>query len=62
MKEKVKSAIPCLLTATVSICVCFLFTALLLRPQPQHIGVVDLDAVADGSYIGVCQTNFSLPW
>jgi len=53
MKEKVKSAIPCLLTATVSICVCFLFTALLLRPQPQHIGVVDLDAVADGSYIDV---------
>lgn len=57
MKEKVKSTIPCLLTAVGSICVCFLFMALLLRPQPLHIGSVDLDAAADGSYIGVCQNK-----
>lgn len=57
MKGKVKSAIPCLLTAAVSICACFLFTALLLRPQPLHIGAVDLDTAADGSYIGVCQNK-----
>ena len=40
-----------------SICACFLFTALLLRPQPLHIGSVDLDTAADGSYIGVCQNK-----
>lgn len=57
MKEKVKSTIPCLLTAVGSICVCFLFMALLLRPQPLHIGSVDLDAVADGFYIGVCKNK-----
>ena len=55
MKEKVKKAIPCLLTAAATVCACFLFVAVLLRPQPLHIGTVDLDTVADGAYIGVCQ-------
>lgn len=36
-----------------AVCVCFLLTALLLRPQPLLIGAVALDAAADGSYIGV---------
>ena len=52
MKEKVKKAIPCLLTAAATVCACFLFVAVLLRPQPLHIGTV-----ADGAYIGVCQNK-----
>ena len=51
MKEKVKKAIPCLLTAAATVCACFLFVAVLL------IGTVDLDTVADGAYIGVCQNK-----
>ena len=57
MKEKVKKAIPCLLTAAATVCAYFLFVAVLLRPQPLHIGTVDLDTVADGAYIGVCQNK-----
>ena len=31
--------------------------ALLLRPQALEIGTVDLNTVADGEYIGVCQNK-----
>ncbi|MBD5444567.1 MAG: FMN-binding protein [Lachnospiraceae bacterium] len=37
--------------------VCFAVFALLLRPQSLEIGMVDLNTVADGEYIGVCQNK-----
>jgi len=37
--------------------VCFAIFALLLRPQTLEIGTVDLNTVADGEYIGVCQNK-----
>ena len=36
---------------------CFAVFALLLRPQALEIGTVDLNTVADGEYIGVCQNK-----
>lgn len=35
----------------------FAVFALLLRPQALEIGTVDLNTVADGEYIGVCQNK-----
>ena len=48
-----------LLSATILITalVCFAAFALLLRPQVLEIGAVDLNMVADGEYIGVCQNK-----
>lgn len=37
--------------------VCFAIFALLLRPQTLEIRTVDLNTVADGEYIGVCQNK-----
>lgn len=57
MKGKWKKAVPYLLTIVVTICVCFAVVAVVLRPQTLSIGTVDLNAVADGEYIGVCQNK-----
>lgn len=46
-----------LLTAAVALCAGFATTALLLRPQRLEIGTIDLHAVQDGDYIGVCQNK-----
>ena len=35
----------------------FAIAAALLRPQTLSIGTVDLNTVADGEYIGVCQNK-----
>ena len=35
----------------------FAIFALLLRPETLEIGTVDLNTVADGEYIGVCQNK-----
>lgn len=57
MKGKWKKAVPYLLTIVVTICVCFAVVAVVLRPQILSIGTVDLNTVADGEYIGVCQNK-----
>ncbi len=57
MKGKWKKAVPYLLTIVVTICVCFAAVAIVLRPQTLSIGTVDLNTVADGEYIGVCQNK-----
>ena len=57
MKEKMKKVIPFFITIAATLCAGFIFVAFLLRPQPLHIGTVDLGTVADGSYIGVCQNK-----
>ncbi len=57
MKGKWKKAVPYLLTIVVTICVCFAVAAVVLRPQTLSIGTVDLNTVADGEYIGVCQNK-----
>lgn len=41
----------------ITICVCFAIAAVVLRPQNLSIGTVDLNMVADGEYIGVCQNK-----
>lgn len=38
----------------------FTIVALLLRPRTLDIGQVDLNAVGDGTYIGVCQNKLKL--
>ena len=55
MREKLK--IQYLITIAATLCVCLILVAFLLRPQPLQIGAVHLGAVADGSYIGVCQNK-----
>lgn len=57
MKGKWKKAVSYLITIAVTICVCFAVVAALLRPQTLSIGKVDLNMVADGEYIGVCQNK-----
>lgn len=57
MSEKMKKALPYLITIAVTLCAGFILMALLLRPQPLQIGTVDLGTVADGVYIGVCQNK-----
>ncbi len=57
MRAKMKRAVPYLLTAAVTACVCFALVAVFLRPQPLDIGTVDLHTISDGSYIGVCQNK-----
>ena len=57
IKEKMRKAIPYLITAAVAFCAAILLVALLLRPQSLVIGTTDLSMVADGEYIGVCQNK-----
>lgn len=57
MKEKLKKVVPYLLTIAATLCVSFMLMAFLLRPKPLQISTVDLSAVEDGSYIGVCQNK-----
>ena len=57
MSAKLKRAVPYLLTAAATACVCFALVAVFLRPKPLDIGTVDLSTISDGSYIGVCQNK-----
>ena len=57
MREKIRKAIPYLITAAVAFCAAILLVALLLRPKSLVIGTTDLSTVADGEYIGVCQNK-----
>ena len=57
MKGKWKKAVSYLITIAVTICVCLAIVAVVLRPQTLSIGTVDLNTVADGEYIGVCQNK-----
>ena len=57
MKEKIKKVVPFILTITATLCVGFILVAFLLRPQVLDIGTVDLNTIADGEYIGVCQNK-----
>lgn len=62
MKEKVKSTIPCLLTAAGSICVCFLFMACCSvhsRCTLVRLILMPLRTVSISAYAKI---NFSLPW
>lgn len=60
MKEKMRKAIPYLITAAVAFCAAILLVTLLLRPKSLVIGTTDLSTVADGEYIGVCQNKILL--
>ncbi|MCR1839004.1 FMN-binding protein [Murimonas intestini] len=53
-KKKVLSFLATILTTAL---VCFAVFAILLRPQTLEIGMVDLNTVTDGEYIGVCQNK-----
>jgi len=57
MKEKMKKIVPYCLTIAATLCVGFILVAFLLRPQALDIGTVDLNTIADGEYIGVCQNK-----
>ena len=57
MKEKMKKVVPYCLTIAATLCVGFILGAFLLRPQALDIGTVDLNTIADGEYIGVCQNK-----
>lgn len=53
----IKKVFPFGATILITAFVCFAIFALLLRPQTLEIGTVDLNTVADGEYIGVCQNK-----
>ena len=57
MKEKARKVIPYLITAAMAFCAAIILAALLLRPRPLAIGTADLNTIADGEYIGVCQNK-----
>lgn len=57
MKEKMKKVVPYCLTIAATLCVGFILVVFLLRPQALDIGTVDLNTIADGEYIGVCQNK-----
>lgn len=57
MEKKWKKVVPYLLTAAVTVCICFAVVAVILRPQPLQVGTVDLGTVEDGKYIGICQNK-----
>lgn len=46
-----------LVTILITTLVCFTAFAILLRPQTLEIGMLDLNTVTDGEYIGVCQNK-----
>lgn len=52
-----KKAFSYLATISITALICFTAFALLLRPQSLDIDTVDLNSVADGEYIGVCQNK-----
>ena len=53
----IKKVFPFATAILITAFVCFAIFALLLRPQTLEIGTVDLNTVADGEYIGVCQNK-----
>lgn len=53
----IKKVFPFLAAILVTAFLYFAVFALLLRPQALEIGTVDLNTVADGEYIGVCQNK-----
>ena len=53
----IKKVFPFLAAILVTAFLFFAVFALLLRPQALEIGTVDLNTVADGEYIGVCQNK-----
>lgn len=57
---KLKKMLPFVATTAITLLVAFVAVAFLLRPQTLEIGSVDLDMVADGQYIGVCQNKILL--
>lgn len=54
---KLKKMLPFMATVAITLLVAFVAVAFLLRPQTLEIGPVDLDMVADGEYIGICQNK-----
>lgn len=54
---KKKKVYPFLITILITAFLCFATVALALRPQTLDIGMVDLNTVPNGEYIGVCQNK-----
>lgn len=54
---KFKKALSYILTALLAFCLGVFALACVIRPQPLSVGDMDLSAVADGEYIGVCQNK-----
>lgn len=46
-----------MITILITAFLCFATVALALRPQTLDIGMVDLNTVPNGEYIGVCQNK-----
>jgi len=55
MKRKIVLAV--VVTAILTGLLSFMVMALFLRPTTLDIGAVDLNTVADGEYIGICQNK-----
>jgi len=55
MKRKIVLAV--VVTAILTGLLSFMAMALFLRPTTLDIGAVDLNTVADGEYIGICQNK-----
>lgn len=57
MNSKLKKGISFLITVVITLFVGFMFIAILLRPQRLDIKDIDLNAVDNGEYIGICQNK-----
>ncbi|NSJ57028.1 FMN-binding protein [Enterocloster clostridioformis] len=57
MNSKLKKEISFLITVVITLFVGFMFIAILLRPQRLDIKDIDLNAVDNGEYIGICQNK-----
>lgn len=53
----IKKVFPFLAAILITAFLCLTAFVFLLRPQALEIGTVDLNTVADGEYIGVCQNK-----
>ena len=57
MKENFKKAASYLATIVVTLFAAFVFASFILRPKPLPISAVEINTIADGTYIGVCQNK-----
>ncbi|WP_326513901.1 FMN-binding protein [Clostridium intestinale] len=57
MSSKLKKGIPFLITIVITLLLGFVFTAFMLRPQRLNIKNIDVNAIADGEYVGICHNK-----
>lgn len=57
---KLKKVLPFVATMVITLLAAFVIITFLLRPRTLEIASVDLELMADGEYIGICQNKIML--